>query len=119
MSSAQGRPRELESLSEHQPPPGKGLPGPGPLEERAMSLKAKMSGPQGRPQNPHVPSRVTSPILEGRDSIFNPHHFAFNTGLGKHLDLNHAVCSAVVKDLNFVIRLSGCLNISFLNYEMG
>ena len=61
VSSAQGRPRELESLSEHQPPPGKGLPGPGPLEERATSLKAKMSGPQGRPQNPHVPSWVTSP----------------------------------------------------------
>ena len=48
-------------------------------------------------------------LLEERDSIFNPHHFAFNTGLGKHLDLNHAVCSVV----------SGCPNISFLNYEMG
>ena len=61
VSLAQGRPQELESLSKHQPPPGKGLPGPAPLEERAMSLKAKMSGPQGRPQYPHVPSRVTSP----------------------------------------------------------
>lgn len=56
---------------------------------------------------------------EGRDSIFVPHHFAFNTGLGKQLDLNHAVWSVVVKDLNFVIRLSGYPNISFLNYEMG
>lgn len=61
VSLAQGRPRELESLSKHQPPPGKQLPGPRPLEERATSLKAKMSGPQGRPQNPHIPSRVTLP----------------------------------------------------------
>ena len=55
VSLAQERPRELESLSEHQPPPGKGLPGPAPLEERAMSLKAKMSRPQGRPQYPTFP----------------------------------------------------------------
>ena len=58
-------------------------------------------------------------LLEGRDLIFAPHHFAFNTGLGKQLDPNHAVWSVVVKDLNSVIRLSACPNISFLNYVMG